>query len=312
MPSSTSSSPSTRACSAIAVRRASISEQIRRSEERLREVESELTAFRTDSGISNLPLQKEILLKELSDHRGKLSDATIRLEENRTLRNAVRQAFAESENWVQTPQATVPVTTDLSSLDKQYFELLARRAQLATTHSSSSPELRQLNEGLVQLRKAKADTLSTFYQINMRAAQEEREILAGQITEKAARLDRLNSTSVRLADLERARTMAEQNYLTYKRKAEELNVSDKLNDPKFSGVRVISAARTPVEPAGPRKALILTLSALFGLFLGIAYSAVGEYFNQTFRNAEDVERILGVRSLLIVPRIGLQAGVRQA
>ena len=40
-----------------------------------------------------------------------------------------------------------------------------------------------------------------------------------------------------------------------------------------------------------------------GLLLGIGYSAVAQYFNHTFRSRDDVERILGVRSVMQIPML---------
>jgi uncharacterized protein involved in exopolysaccharide biosynthesis len=283
-------------------------DQVRRSEIALHEIDSELLAFRARHGISSLPTQREMLLKEIADHRRATADASLRLEENRNMRSAVRQAFAEPDGWAQTPGSASGSGAELSSLDRQYFELLAKRAQLLSTHGTASPDLSRIGDALAQLRKTKSDALSTYYQIHMRAAQEERDAMSRLVAEKSARLERLNAASVRLVELERARGMAEQQVLNYRRKAEELKVSDHLNDPKYSGLRVVSSARPPAVPAGPRKGLILVLAAAFGVLLGIAYSAVREYFDQTFASADDVERVLGVRSLLVLPRLDLRVG----
>ncbi len=91
--------------------------------------------------------------------------------------------------------------------------------------------------------------------------------------------------------------------MSYKKKGEELRVSDLLSTQKISGVRVVSEAKAPVEPVGPRRGLILALAALIGLFLGIGYSALAEYFNHTFRDERDVERMLGARVLMTVPKL---------
>nr|WP_306441634.1 GNVR domain-containing protein [Methyloversatilis sp. XJ19-49] len=115
------------------------------------------------------------------------------------------------------------------------------------------------------------------------------------------RLTEYNAYGLQLAELTRAQMLNEQSYLAYRKKAEELRISDELNAEKISGVRVISDARPPVEPAAPRRLLILGIALLVGLFLGVGYSAISEYFDDTFRSADDVRRILGADLMLTVP-----------
>ncbi|MCR6666279.1 MAG: hypothetical protein NVV69_09760 [Methyloversatilis sp.] len=116
------------------------------------------------------------------------------------------------------------------------------------------------------------------------------------------RLTEYNQIGLQLAELERQQSVNEQSYLAYRKKAEELRISDELNAQKISGVRVISEARPPVEPSSPRRLLILGIAVLVGLFLGIGYSAISEYFDDTFRGADDVKRILGTELMLTVPK----------
>ena len=64
----------------------------------------------------------------------------------------------------------------------------------------------------------------------------------------------------------------------------------------------------PAQPAGPRRKLILGVAALVGLLLGIGLAGVLEFFDHTFRGADDVARVLGTPLLLSVPRDGSGSG----
>ncbi len=279
-------------------------DQISMHEKNLAEAEAALSGFRAEHGITSLPLQKEILLKEISAEESELNAVTVRFDEYRALLDAVVEASRRNDDWVQTPEFRQRGTLDMSALDRQFFDLAARRAQLSTTYTAASQEMTQIAERIAQLRDQKVRSLTAFFALNMRTASQERAFLERRLQERHALLGRLDQQTSQLAELERVRNLAEQNYLTYRRKAEELRVSDQLNERKISGVRIISEARPPAEPSSPRRGLILGLALLLGLFLGVGYSAVAEYFNHTFRDDDDVERILGTRLLLTVPRIG--------
>ncbi|CAG1018003.1 hypothetical protein BURC_02720 [Burkholderiaceae bacterium] len=278
-------------------------DQIAMNQKQLTEAEAALSRFRQSNNISNISLQKEILLRETSEAETRLNEVSLRLEENRLLRDNVAQTLKNGSDWIQTPETRQRAAIDLSALDRQYFELVARRSQLAASMADGAPEMQQIAQRMAQLRQSKGQNLIAILTQNMNAAAQEKALLDALWRDKRSRLAVLDQRTAELGDLERLRGIAETTYLSYKKKAEELRVSDLLSTQKITGVRVISEARAPVEPAAPRRGLILALAAFIGLFLGIGYSAVAEYFNHTFRNADDVERMLGARLLMTVPKV---------
>lgn len=159
-----------------------------------------------------------------------------------------------------------------------------------------------LRERIAALRDQKARSLLTHFELNARALGAERSTIATKLAALRQRLAELNGFEIELAELERLRKAHEQEYTTYQKKAEELRISDRLNDQLISGVRVIGEARPPAAPAAPRRALILGIALAVGLFFGIGYAAIREYFDSTFRSADDVRRSLGADLLLTIPR----------
>ena len=278
-------------------------EQIKVNEGKLAEADAALLQFRAAQGITNLTLQKELLLRETLETESKLKEAGMRFEEFRAMRDTVARALASGTGWIQTPELRQHAVADFSTLDKQYFELVARHSQLAATMGDAAPEMQQMAPRMAQLRESKGRNLMVVLAQKMSSAAQERASLDAQVREKRARLAAMDQHTAQLGELERARAVAETNFLSYKKKGEELRVSDELSTSRISGVRVVSEATPPVEPAGPRRGLILALAALLGLFFGIGYSAIAEYFNQTFRNEKDVERMLGERVLMTVPQL---------
>lgn len=343
-------------------------EQIDNYKQILDGAEKELTGFMTDINISNIELEKEILLKSISEIEAQLRKINLRIEENRALKDSIAAALktkpalytvqrgdtlysiatrhglsvkqladmngilppylislnqslritstvksADSsslalltesmDEWIQTPEYGDGVSTDLSELDRQYLSLASQRTQLATTHTPNSPEMVQLAERMEKLRQQKAHNLMSYFSLNLQSKMKEKEVISKQLEAKQKRLNVLTGSTGHNSQLERVLDIAEENYLAYRKKAEELRISDELTDQKISGVRVVNAAVPPAKPSYPRRSLIMGLAGFFGLFLGIGYSAIAEYFNHTFRVTEDVERILGTRLLMTVPKV---------
>lgn len=277
-------------------------DQIREKKAVLDAAERALTAFRVTHGVGNLQLQKELLLKDMAAIEGLIRDTTLRKARYEALAAELRKARARGSEWIQTPDFPERATLDLSLLDKQYLELVAQRAVLATTHAPGSRDMQLLRERIAALRDQKARSLLTHFELNARALGAERSTIATKLAALRQRLAELNGFEIELAELERLRKAHEQEYTTYQKKAEELRISDRLNDQLISGVRVIGEARPPAAPAAPRRALILGIALAVGLFFGIGYAAIREYFDSTFRSADDVRRSLGADLLLTIPR----------
>ena len=276
---------------------------------KVRVAEDKLEAFRASHAITNLPLQKELLLREVTDAETRRNEVDLRLAEHRALEGWLQAesrlvaSSGDAAGWPTTPEVRGKPVLDLSTLDKQYFELLARRTQQAATHLPGSPELQQLSQRMAALRRQKLEVIASHTRTALQIDGREHASVTALLDDKRARLARLNAASVDHAELERARQTAEQSLLAFSRKTEELRVAELLNEQKISGLRVMSEARPPVSPAAPRKTLVLGLALLIGLLLGLAYSALLEYFDHSFRGADDVQGVLGLKLLMTVPRV---------
>ena len=78
--------------------------------------------------------------------RAALREVTLQHEEYLALLAGVDRSLKAGEEWLQTPDFDQRTTLDLSSLDKQYYELVAQRSLLATTYAKDSRELVSVRE----------------------------------------------------------------------------------------------------------------------------------------------------------------------
>jgi uncharacterized protein involved in exopolysaccharide biosynthesis len=75
----------------------------------------------------------------------------------------------------------------------------------------------------------------------------------------------------------------EQNYLIAARKREEARISDALDHQGIVNVAIAEKPNVPVDPAGPRRALIVLLGSLVGGFLSIAFACAAEFWPVSLR-----------------------------
>jgi succinoglycan biosynthesis transport protein ExoP len=117
------------------------------------------------------------------------------------------------------------------------------------------------------------------------------------------RLSKSNRAEVQLRSLEREATanrMLFENFLgRYKETSEQENRGIQRAD-----ARVISVADIPSRAAFPKKSLILTLAIIGSTFLGTLFAFAIEQLDKGFRSSEQIEQMIGVRALGLVPALG--------
>jgi succinoglycan biosynthesis transport protein ExoP len=82
----------------------------------------------------------------------------------------------------------------------------------------------------------------------------------------------------------------------------EANVSAGL---KESNIHVVDPAVIPTGPVKPRVLLNLAIGLVLGLALGVGLAFFQEYLDKTLKTADDVEQLLRLPALGVLPRFGL-------
>ncbi|MBZ0271422.1 GumC family protein [bacterium] len=75
--------------------------------------------------------------------------------------------------------------------------------------------------------------------------------------------------------------------------------------------KVIDAAKQPGKPFKPNRPYIVAIGFALGLLIGMTAVFLAEHFDDSFKNAEDIEDALGVSVLSSIPRIETQAEIDQ-
>ena len=112
-------------------------------------------------------------------------------------------------------------------------------------------------------------------------------------------LEELPDKELRLARLERAVRVSENIYLLLLEKHQEARINEVM---EFGDIIIISKALAPEAPIKPNKKLNLAIGGILGLMLGVMLVFFLEYMDNTIKNTEDVERILNLPILGVIPK----------
>jgi len=279
-------------------------DQIELYEKKLKEAEDNLQNFLTTTNIANITLQKELLVRNLADLNNKLNLVAVEQQQALTKVNKVREMMKIKEGWIETPEFGSHLSDKqayLRTLDDSYFKLKVERDRLLKIYTPQSNEIKAIDYQLANLRKQKAESILNIANMELSLTTNRKNSLMAEIAAESKKLEDINSKTVELNQLERQKELIEQNYKIYKKKAEELRISDDLDSRRISSIRIATPAIPPLTPIYPKKGFIIGASAILGLFLSFGFSAIREFFNHTFKDDNDVFSVLGIPLLVSVP-----------
>ena len=124
--------------------------------------------------------------------------------------------------------------------------------------------------------------------------------LQNSLREAAGELNDNSSSSVRLRELEREAAASREVYESYLQRYQEIADQDQLN---ISDARLMTYAELPTSPSSPKLRIALALGIALGLMLGIGAGVVAEMFDQSVKNADDLEAKVGHPAIASIPTI---------
>jgi uncharacterized protein involved in exopolysaccharide biosynthesis len=278
-------------------------DQINLYNKKLDGVEEELQKFLSVNAITNIDVQKDLLLRSIDSLEKDHIEATVRRHQAEALLGEIKRMQALPDMWVETPDMgtnNVDKQAYLSELDRSYFALKIERDRLLSMYTPKSREIKKIDTQLANLRQQKAESLINIFTVDAVNARSKEEVFFRELTDMRSRLEKINENTYTLRKLERAEEINKDTLLSYKKKAEDLRIYDDLDKRKITSVKIINPAVVPLKPVYPKKTLIVCIAAFLGFFLSFGFSAFYEFFNHAFKDAEEVSEVLNVPLLLNV------------
>jgi len=296
-----------------------IEEQLLEKEKELSEEEEEKLQYKKQENILYLDEETKMNIEQLANFQAQEAEVNTQIAENKLKLIKVRkQLEKQSETYIASEMITTnPVVRQLQS------ELVSLEIQLPTLlekYSKGSPQVMEveiriretknkISEKVAEIVGSKVSTrnpniLAQIYQIvtletNTISLDTKREAISKTIKEYENRLEKLPDKELHLARLERAVRVSENIYLLLLEKHQEARINEVM---ELGDIRVIDQALIPEAPIKPNKKLNLAIGGILGLMLGVMLVFFMEYMDNTIKNTEDVERILNLPILGVIPK----------
>jgi polysaccharide biosynthesis transport protein len=275
-----------------------LEERVSKLREEVKEADEAAEAFRKQAGLlegQNAPLSSEgisDLNAQLTLAEVELAQATSRLNEMERLRAQGRNALGrviESGLW--------------QKLNEEEAELATQAAQLAQEYGDRHPAMIAVQSALTDLRaKIWAEIERVFERARNQVAVGRARVAAmkANLAEQTKEVAVQNAASIKYRTLRQEADVRRTLLDTFLARFNETATKDSYLEPDAT---IVSEADVPLDPAHPKRTLLMFLGLLFSGTIGLAAAIALELFDSGFRSMDQVERVMGVTPLGLIPRV---------
>ena len=258
-----------------------------------------LQAYQTKADLLGIQEQRQIVTQKLlAQDRAHLDSQTQRQTAEAKLREITRIL---KDPVAADAMFTVIDDPMIRKLKNEQSDLLAERAKLRELYSPTHPDrvtieaqVKFVNERIREEAGKLRQAVENEYQL---AKAREANMAAG-LSELRQAAQQLVSKEAQAQMLQREKESSDELVATFIKRMKETGLQAGLD---VNNVRVVEAAPRPTFPARPKILLVQILSVVLGLGLGIGSAFVAESLDNRVRSPEDVERVLGVPIIGLVP-----------
>jgi succinoglycan biosynthesis transport protein ExoP len=273
----------------------------------IRADEDKLAEYAKEHQIISLTGDQNIVADRLAGLNHQLLEA----ENDRKLAEAAYRAALDPKAAGALAEASGSKTSDAQS---KLDELRQKRAQLKVRYTDENPAVVELDQQIAELEKQRktntahaTDTVTTNLETRYKQSKAREDSLRSA-------LDQQRNETVAQNDAAINYRITQQEIETNKGLLDGLLQRSRENDVVLAGapnnISVVDYALAPDSPVGPKRAQSVTLAFLLSLAFGTGLALFLEYLNDTVRSSDDVERMLRLPALSVIPSVGLGRAAR--
>lgn len=297
-------------------------DQRKEKQEELRKAEENLRSYQQAGGIVALDEQAKTLIEQLSKFDADKNAAAIDLVVSNKNLSQYKEELKRQDPKLADYLESFVAEPYLKTLQEQIAKLEIQKAiALADKESSSVKNIVTEYDAKITALRQQVDQKKSVYKAGILASNPEaikllsQKIIEEEIKNQAARLTsqelssivnsyekRFNSlpaATIEFARRERERAAVEKLYLLVEEKYQEAQINEQSQP---GNVLIVDTARIPQKPSKPNRNLIVVIGLMLGFGMGVGFAFVRNYFDNTVKTPEDIER-KNINVLAWIPQI---------
>ncbi len=274
------------------------------------EIKDKLEA--SDQALYDFKRTNNMLSTSLADRQNitsqRLLDLNAQLTRVQTERITVGAEVAEINKLRGGARTSAPITQVIDnpliqSLRTKHTELRTREAELGGRYLDQHPEVVAVRKQIAlveaELDKEVRNILDSS-QKRLSMVQSTEGQLTGEIVHLKDEALELNQKELEYTRLEREKETNARLYDLVMKRLKETDISRLLQN---NNIRLLDRALVPESPVMPRVPLNLLIGVVLGLVAGVALAFLREVLDNTVKTQEDIEQLLGMTFLGVIPTI---------
>lgn len=258
-----------------------------------------LQNYRVKAGILGIEEQRRITAQKIMDfNKAHLDAQAQRLSIEAKLRELTN--IAHDRAGAQTI-FSVADSSLIQKLKSEASDLEVQKSQLLKVYKDKHPEILKVDARIQQVAQkidAELQTMLRAVQTEYRVAKAREDTLLANVNRLRNEGQDLNEKEIEYQTLAREADSNQQLYDTLLKRFKETGITGGL---ETNNVRLIEAAVVPRTPVRPNRTFSLFVAVIVGAVLSIGTVFVLEYFDNTLKSPDEVERVLGVPVIAVVP-----------
>ncbi|MGE5432727.1 MAG: GumC family protein [Syntrophomonadaceae bacterium] len=303
--------------------------QRKEKQDELLKSEESLRLYQQAGGIVALDEQAKALIEQLSKFDADKNAADIDLKVSEKSLSQYREELKKQDPRLADYVESFVAEPYVKALQEQIAKLEIQKAIALSNKETNTVDKKTMDEFDAKLKvlKSQVDQKKAAYKAGILASSPEevklltKSVIEEEIKSQAAKsslqeltnivgsyekkFNSLPSATIEYARRERERAALEKLYLLVEEKYQESMINEQS---KPGNVLIVDPGRIPEKPAKPNRPLIVLIGLVLGVGMGVGFAFVRNYFDNTIKTPEDIER-RKINVLAWIPKIeGLGPG----
>ena len=270
-----------------------LAKQISDLQLRVETSQEKLVRYQRENGMLGIDEKQNIITQKLDDLNKSFTEAQAD--------RISKQAAYETARASKQDQASDPGDGIGAHLRQEEASLRSQYAQLTTTFGPNYPKALEVKNQIDQTeRSIQAENQHALKRLeaNFMSAQARETMLGKALEQQKLEANQLNEKAIDFSILKRDLDANRTLYEGLLQKLKEAGVTAGL---RSSNVRVVDTARVPTSPVVPNIPRNLEIALLCGLLGGIGLALAVENLDNTVRNPDEVQALIGLPAMGFIP-----------
>ncbi|MCU7491703.1 MAG: polysaccharide biosynthesis tyrosine autokinase [Ignavibacteria bacterium] len=303
--------------------------QRKEKQDELLKSEESLRQYQQAGGIVALDEQAKALIEQLSKFDADKNAADIDMKVSEKNLSKYRDELKKQDPRLADYVESFVAEPYVKALQEQIAKIEIQKAIALSSKDAGAVDKKTLNEydAKIKYLKSQVEQKKATYKAGILASSPEevklltKSVIEEEVKSQAAKssyqelskivgnyekkFNSLPSATIEYARRERERAALEKLYLLVEEKYQESMINEQS---KPGNVLIVDPGRIPEKPAKPNRPLIVLIGLVLGVGMGVGFAFVRNYFDNTIKTPEDIER-RNVNVLAWIPKIeGLGPG----